>query len=59
MKILSKLTEDDLNTLMCGGTIKLNETQSIKIIFDKYGDFKDIKYIKTKNTLTTNQSGGC
>ena len=48
MEIVSKLTEDELNTLMCGGTIKINETQSIKVIFDKYGDFKDIKYIKTK-----------
>lgn len=48
MEIVSKLTEDELNVLMCGGTIKINDTQSIKVIFDHYGDFKDIKYIKTK-----------
>ena len=48
METISKLTEDELNVLMCGGTIKINDTQSIKVIFDHYGDFKDIKYIKTK-----------
>jgi len=53
MEIVSKLTEDELNVLMCGGTIKINESQSIKVIFDQYGDFKDIKYITKKCNTNT------